>query len=335
MLSLDFYKLLKIHQMIKSPKLKLFGVYVANLLGMRHYSVRIDPALHCNLECRMCYFSDPDWKKRYKGLLSVDEMKGIAKMLFPRALQVVVGCGAEPTIHKSFMTLIEEANKYGVPNVSMVTNGLLLTEEQLERLAQLKLKELIISLHGVNKDTYEKMMTKGEHGKFIELMEMLKRLRAKYDYPKVRINYTVNKENLEELRDFFKVYGSYPIDVIQLRPVMDIGGVYSESISELQKDAYNEIISAFKSQSTSRDIKFLVNAKDVEYKEDNSNSDLISALYWYISPRIAEQLKLSWTSNDYKDYLKATQWRKSVRNSIFSFTKSQKSTDKFLKYEWV
>lgn len=335
MFSLDFYQLLKIHQRIKSPKIKLFGVYLANLFGFRHYSVRVDPALHCNLECRMCYFSDSEWKKKYKGLLTVEEMKGIAKMLFPRALQVVVGCGAEPTIHKNFMTLIEEANTYGVPNVSMVTNGLLLTAEQLERMAQLKLKELIISLHGVNKETYEKMMTKGEHEKFLELMQMLKDLRSKYDYPKVRINYTVNKENLEDLKDFFKVYGSYPIDVIQIRPVMEIGGVYSESIVESQRDLYDEIIAEFRSQSEAQNIKFLVNTKDVEYKADNSNSDLISALYWYVSPRIAAQLGLSWVSSNYKDYLKATKWRKLVWNSIFSVKKTEKATDRFLKYEWV
>lgn len=335
MFSMDFYRLLKIHQMIKSPKLKLFGVYIANLFGMRHYSLRIDPALHCNLECRMCYFSDNDLKKKYKGLLNEEEMKGIARMLFPRALQVVIGCGAEPTIHKNFMMLVEEANKYGVPNVSMVTNGLLLTKEQLERMAQLNLKELIISMHGVTKEVYERMMTKGEHEKFINLLEMVKELRTRYQYPKIRINYTVNRENLLDLKEFFKVYDSYPIDVVQLRPVMEIGGVYSESITDEQQPIYQEIIEDFKKQALAKKIKFLVNTKDVEYKENNANSDLISALYWYVSPRIAPQLGLSWVNNNYKDYLKATQWRKSVRSSILSFKSEGKATDRFLKYEWV
>lgn len=332
---LDFYNLLRMHQKIKSPKLKLIGIYIANYLGFRHYSVRIDPALHCNLECKMCYFSDSEFKKGFTGLLSNDEIKGVAAMLFPKAIQLVVGCGAEPTIHKNFMLLIEEAHRYKVPNISMVTNGLLLTEEQITKMAQLQLKELILSMHGVTQETYENMMTKGEYSKFVNLLQMVKKVRQKYEYPKIRINYTVNTQNMEELDTFFDVYGEYPIDSLQIRPVMNIGGLYSESITEDQKSRYLQIVDKLKKYSKEKNIRFLVNTQDVEYQKENADSELIAALYRYVSPRIGKQIGISWKDNTYKDYLKATQWRKNVLNGIFGIKKVKKDSDRYLKYEIV
>ncbi|RCW30028.1 radical SAM protein [Marinilabilia salmonicolor] len=119
---MTFYSLLRLHKRIKSRRLKLLGLFAASHLGLRHLSVRIDPVLGCNLACRMCYYSSPEHRRSHTGIHSAEEFSEIARGLFPRAFQLIVGCGAEPTKHPHFLEFFRLARKYGVPDVGIVTN---------------------------------------------------------------------------------------------------------------------------------------------------------------------------------------------------------------------
>src|SRR5690349_8789083 len=122
------YRLLKLNRLVRDPRLKLAAVALAHAVGVRHLVIRLDPVVACNLRCTMCYFSNNEYVRSHKGIFSHEEIERIATLLFPRALMVVVGCGAEPTLYKDFPEIVRRAKRSGVPNVSMVTNGKLLTE---------------------------------------------------------------------------------------------------------------------------------------------------------------------------------------------------------------
>ena len=94
------YSLLRLYKKIKSPKLKIVGLMGSSAMGLRHLSLRVDPASSCNLFCLMCYFSDSEIRKQRKGQISVEEMHQIAKIFFSKAFQLVIGCGAEPTLNR-------------------------------------------------------------------------------------------------------------------------------------------------------------------------------------------------------------------------------------------
>ena len=115
---MNFYTLLRLNKKIQNTNLKLIGIYILHLLGKRHLSIRIDPSLNCNLFCRMCYFSSMEQRKKMKGIIPEIDFASIAKVLFPKALQVYVGCGAEPTTHRNFMELVQLAKKYNVTPIA-------------------------------------------------------------------------------------------------------------------------------------------------------------------------------------------------------------------------
>lgn len=63
---MNIYKILKIYQKIKSPKVKLLGILALHITKRRYLSLNIDPALACNFRCRMCYFSDNEAARKNK-----------------------------------------------------------------------------------------------------------------------------------------------------------------------------------------------------------------------------------------------------------------------------
>ena len=158
-----------------------------------------------------------------KGIVSEDDLEAIADVIFKNALKLQIGCGAEPTLFKHNTKLIKIAKKHKVPYISMVTNGNLLEHKDVSDFSKAGLDEFILSMHGVNKSSYEDFMDKGDYGKFSATLENINSEKSKNPKLKLRINYTFNQDNFYELKEFFKIYGHLNIDVIQLRPIDKIG----------------------------------------------------------------------------------------------------------------
>ena len=109
--------------------------------------------------------------------------------------------------------------------MALVSNGQLLTRRDIEHFVRIGLNELVLSLHGVRKETYERLMVGASFERFIALLDTIDQVRSECEGNsfRLRLNYTVSAENVEELGDFFRVLGRYHIDTIQLRPIIDLG----------------------------------------------------------------------------------------------------------------
>lgn len=294
---------------------------MADILGVRHLSVRMDPILACNLRCRMCYFTDPTWRRENEGILTEEQIDRIAAMLFPKALQLVIGCVAEPTLYNNIKSLLKRGKDYGVPYVSLVTNGQLLTEEHIEDFFTHKLDELMLSTHGVNKDTYERMMPGASYDKYMALLQSLKTAKKSHDSlsPRLRINYTVNPDNLKELKEFFNVYGDFDINVLQIRPVMDMGDTaYTNKDMSKYLDAYNAVVSQLADECRGRNIIFMANTADPTYMSNNPVACLRDEVLRKISPKEVWRPDFAWEDETYMEYCKRIKWRRHLLKSIFT-----------------
>ncbi|MXN91390.1 radical SAM protein [Flavobacterium sp. Sd200] len=330
---MDIYKILKINQYIKSLRIKFLGLWALSVLNKRYVSIQMDPVLACNLRCKMCYFSDPDFvRKNMKGMFKEDDLEPLAKAIFKNALKLQIGCGAEPTLFKHNTKLIELAKEHKVPYISMITNGNLLDEKDISSFANAGLNEIILSLHGVHKATYEDLMDKASFEKFHSIMEALTEQKKLTPHLRIRINYTFNKDNFYELQDFFKVYGNYAIDIIQLRPIDKIGDtVYDQfSLKTIEND-YVCVSSAMKEEAEKRKITMLYpqsvmrnEEQSFKIKTSNDSSFLIPYTYFYVSPKFSWKEDFDWRTEDFESWRKRSNWNNTLLKNAL---KSRKSLD--------
>ena len=265
--------LVRLNRAIKNNSIKFFAVYMADVLGLRHTMVRFDPISACNLRCQMCYFSDPQWVQANRGKFSQEEIEKIAREFFPRALQVYIGCSMEPTVYKDFPSIVKMASTYGVPFISMISNGQLITEAHLNQLIDYGLKELTLSTHGVRKETYERLMVNASYDKFLTLLSSLKRLKQAKgsSTPRLRLNYTVNPDNLAELQNLFDVFGEFEVDTLQVRPIIDLGNVaYTNKDMTPFLTRYNEVLESLAKECIRRGTHLLFNRWDPTYATPNT-----------------------------------------------------------------
>ena len=323
----NFYRLIRLNQIVRSHRLKLLWVLIADSVGLRHLVVQFDPVNLCNLRCTMCYYGNPEYTKRKrKGAVrfSEEEVGQLAERFFPLTLALNVGAAAEPTVYKNVDHIVSLAKRHGVPTVSMTTNGQALTDSQIKALVHAGLDEIIVSCHGVNKETYEKFMVNATYDKFISLLDRItkEKQRAGSSLPHLRINYTVNPENLDELVSFFPQFREYDISTLQIRPVVDIPDApYQWESFAPYEERYHEILGQLEAQCKDSNISLLATRTDPTLKKrakkDNYKSLILDAVLRPIKPGQVWKKDFDWKNETYRQYRSRKMFRRNLLKAIF------------------
>jgi molybdenum cofactor biosynthesis enzyme MoaA len=334
------YVLLKLASQFRSFRLKCIGVLVADFLRVRHLSIRIDPILACNLRCRMCHFSSDESKGLAKGSITVGEFERIAKVLFPKAVQVVIGTAAEPTIYAPLPQLVRLAKRnYRVPFVAMSTNGQLLSEELFRKALDGGLDEITISMHGITKETYQAFQPPASYERLHNVLSMLSGIsRERGGDFALRINYTVNPDNFEELAGFFSVFGDYRISVLQVRQIFDLGETaYRNRDLTPYRARLAAICEDLRRECSARNI-VLLSPSFGNSKIDDLNMSILKPLVLrYISPAVVWKEDFDWRQETYEAYCRRTGWYRQLLRMMFMRREDAMKTiahsDRSLRYE--
>ena len=331
---MNIYFLLKLNQKMQSPFLKRLGIFILHIARKRYLGIFMDPALACNLRCKMCYFSDPEKRKTMKGVFKKEDLSKIAGALFHRALKLQIGCGAEPSLFQYNKELIALGKQHKIPYISMTTNANLFSRDDWQGLAESGIDEFTLSIHGVTKESYEYFMEGASYEKFLEAMNILTNIKEKYSGLKIRLNYTINKDNLEELQTFFDIFGRYKFDVLQLRPIQPLGDTDYNCFSwEEIYSRYDPIIERLKNQCKDRGITCIAPGKADLLKELRGNSSVIEMTYCYISPNYVWRPDFDPDTDTYESYAKKKKLSKAYFKNIFNSKKSTGDESKRLNYE--
>lgn len=327
---MNLYRLFKLYGKIKSRRIRLLGVYGLHCTGKRYLGVFLDPVLACNFRCKMCYFSDQETRKIMRGTLHAEELRLIARALFHRALKLQIGCAAEPTLSHDLVELVRLGTHYKVPYISLTTNGSLLTGDALTELVSSGLHEITLSTHGVTKETYEYLMENGSFENFRRLLGDLAAVKAAYPSFKIRINYTVNADNFQELARFWDTFEGVPVDVLQLRPVQKIGDTKYTNfrLTEIYT-CFDRIVSplvhACKEKGTTCLYPKKENLLALEQETERLENEIENFTYCAVSPRCCWEDDFDFRSDSFESYSKRAGLGKKMLKAIFRRQKKASS----------
>jgi MoaA/NifB/PqqE/SkfB family radical SAM enzyme len=330
---MDIYKLLKINKLIKNHRIKFLGLYLLHFFNKRYLAINLDPIMACNLRCKMCYFTDKEYLKTLKGNLKEEDLNCISNAVFKRALKLQIGCGTEPTLYRNLSKIVELGKKHKVPYISLTTNANLLSRSKIEELLKAGLNEFTISMHGVRKDTYEDFMQKGDYHKFRENFNFFEKFKKTYKF-KVRLNYTFNKDNFNELKDLFNYYNGNIIDVLQIRPIQKLGNTqYNNFDLTSIKNEYNSVLEILKNQCKNHNIILLAPQDLLQEEITNVSSVLFNYTFFYISPNSFERSDFNWKKESFEEFSKRTKWGNKILKNVLKSKRELISSSKHLNYD--
>jgi MoaA/NifB/PqqE/SkfB family radical SAM enzyme len=198
------------------------------------------------------------------------------------------------------------------------------------------LDEITLSLHGVHRESYEYFMEGASFDKFHAAMITLTSIKKEYPAFKIRINYTVNADNLPELQDFFNVFGHYAFDILQIRPIQRMGETdYHDFSWDKIYDCYDATIEKIKIHCRERGITCLVPGKYDLVKKENEDSIVAKTTYFYISPRYIWKKDFDLNTDNYERYAKRTHLGKKLLKNVFLSRKSFDREKGSLNYEVI
>ncbi|WP_455170545.1 radical SAM protein [Aegicerativicinus sediminis] len=331
--AINIYELLRWNKRNKRHRIKFIALYFFHRFKKRYLAVNLDPVMACNLRCKMCYFTDKDYVKTLKGQLTSDEVKRIAEVIFPRALKLQIGCGTEPTLYKNLPEIIGLGKQYNVPYISLTTNANLLTENSINAMLHAGLNEFTVSLHGVEKRSYEDFMGKGDYERFQDVFQIFIKLKQRFDF-KVRVNYTFNEDNFLELNRLFEQFNPDSIDILQIRPIQNLGNTAYQNFSlDKVKSVYPKVYQQLKDECNNHGIVFMAPERLSDLEKVNESSIIFDYTYCYISPNKFFRKGFKWKEESFENYTHRMGWGKQLLKNAFKSKRSLKTERNHLNYD--
>jgi MoaA/NifB/PqqE/SkfB family radical SAM enzyme/GT2 family glycosyltransferase len=170
-------------------------------LRAKPIALRLQPSIRCNLECIMCWQRDEtDAELPPAFYQDVDQLLPTLKSLL---LQ-----GGEPLLIKKCRRLIRASPPHPQLDVSMITNGTLLSDNFLELIKGVKVRWMLVSLDAACAETYE--IIRG--GDFARVCEGIRRVLHHRPDIEVIIGFVVMNENVGEVPAFIRLAEELNVD---------------------------------------------------------------------------------------------------------------------------
>lgn len=131
-------------------------------LGRQLRDLRISVTDRCNFRCTYCmprelFGADHAFLPR-ESLLTFDEIARLARLFAELGVTKLRLTGGEPLVRKHIETLVEKlAPTPGITDISLTTNGSLLTLAKARALASAGLRRITISLDALDDATFQRM----------------------------------------------------------------------------------------------------------------------------------------------------------------------------------
>lgn len=124
--------------------------------GRQITDLRISVTDRCNYRCVYCRSADPDNYWDHDVILSWPELERLASIFAGLGIRKVRITGGEPLVRSGVEAFIEHLNRLGIADISITTNGHLLSEK-LHGLLSAGLKRINVSLDSLDPARFEKI----------------------------------------------------------------------------------------------------------------------------------------------------------------------------------
>jgi radical SAM protein with 4Fe4S-binding SPASM domain len=167
----------------------------ADMKGMP-VSVSMELTNNCNLSCPHCS-SGSGIMKRKRGFMDIGLFRKVMNELAPYLYNVNLYFQGEPMLHPQFFSFLNNCRDN---NTIVSTNGHFLSEENSEKLALSALTKLIISIDGMDQESYSAYRINGNLEKVTEgLKNVSSSVKINHSSLKIEIQFLVNAYNEHQI----------------------------------------------------------------------------------------------------------------------------------------
>lgn len=179
--------------------------------------IEIEPTTSCNLGCPQCISGLRNFT-RPTGKQDMRIFKKVIDELSPDLIWLVLFFQGEPFLHPQFLEMVSYAKQTNLFTATS-SNGHFFSDEIAQETVKSGLNQLIISIDGLDQDSYQKYRIKGNLEKVIggtkTLIKWKRQMKA--TTPHVIWQFVVFKHNEHQVPDVLKLASEIGVDEVSIK----------------------------------------------------------------------------------------------------------------------
>ncbi|MGE0090375.1 MAG: radical SAM/SPASM domain-containing protein [Bacteroidales bacterium] len=181
------------------------------------YAISIETSAICNLKCSECPTGNNSLKRK-QGLMTYSDFGEIINQIKKYAVYVNLSLQGEPFLNKDLFKMIRYADKNKIIT-SLSTNGHFIDSETAKKIISSGLKRIIVSIDGVDQETYETYRKGGSLNTVVDGVKILSSIKAnkKVKYPEIILQFIVFKQNEHQLNKIKKLGKKWGVNKVELK----------------------------------------------------------------------------------------------------------------------
>ena len=160
----------------------------------------VEPTNFCNLKCPLCPSGNGEMT-RARGRMGLDDYKRLIDEVGGDLVLLMLWNQGEPFLNPCFAEMVRYARDRRIPTMTSTNAHYIRTQEEAQRVVESGLSEIIVSLDGVEQETYAEYRVGGDIERVFEGVRLLveERERLGSVTPLINLQFIVMKHNENEL----------------------------------------------------------------------------------------------------------------------------------------
>ena len=257
------------------------NTHITDTLSRPIRDLRISVTDRCNFRCTYCMpkevFNSSYEFLRRDDLLSFEEITRISKVFADCGVKKIRLTGGEPLLRKNIPVLIEQLTKInGIEDISLTTNGVLLTRNMAQQLKDAGLQRITVSLDALDNETFKSISDVSfDVDKVLNAIEVADSVGLSPVKVNMVVKKGVNEHAILPMAKYFQNSGK----ILRFIEFMDVGSTNHWQMNDVfsAKEIVNEVNQELPIEPANANYKGEV-AKRWRYKDGGGEVGVISSV---------------------------------------------------------
>ncbi len=177
------------------------------------FMLMVEPTNFCNLKCPLCP-SGNGQMTRARGKMDMEDYRRLIDQVGENLILLMLWNQGEPFINPCFAEMVRYARQRRIPTLTSTNGHFIRTPEQARAIVEAGLDEIIVSLDGVDQETYARYRVGGRIERVFAGVRLLAQARRELGArtPLINLQFIVFKHNEEELKEAERLAGELGAD---------------------------------------------------------------------------------------------------------------------------
>ena len=166
----------------------------------RPFMMMVEPTNYCNLKCPLCPSGNGDMTRR-RGRMNLEDFKSLIDETGEELMLLMLWNQGEPFLNSCFTEMVSYARKKKIPTLTSTNGHYIRDVAEARRIIESGLSEIIISVDGVDQQSYARYRVGGDLKQVLEGIQLL--VETKKDMgetsPLINLQFIVMRHNEQDL----------------------------------------------------------------------------------------------------------------------------------------